>query len=198
MPPGCDVTYELEALNIMRALLRPAAPDALKDFYQDFRDRNGQRRTAIEVFHERYSPRSAQHAYGSWLGYVAAMGDMEPGVQRAYEESQSFLDALEVTAMTKSYKMVVLLALLETPLCRNTSTMAQVQNPRSSWIDQVSRTGGHPRLLLGHLRGGTFRLPRGGQTGAEPGTRPPGGSRNVMPQIGSALEKPCATGNYPG
>jgi len=116
LPPGCEVTYDLEALNIMRALLRIPAnqSDALRDYYLDFRERNGQRPSASEVFHDGYLPRTARRAHGSWLGFVAAMGDLDEAETRALEIARPFLEALESTKMTRSYKMLVLLAMLNT------------------------------------------------------------------------------------
>jgi len=116
LPPGCAVTYELEALNIMRALLRvPADPaDALREYYVDFRDRNGQRPTASEAFHDGYLPRTARRAHGSWFGFVKAMGDLDARESAAFERTHGFLEALESTKMTRSFKMLVLLAMLNT------------------------------------------------------------------------------------
>lgn len=116
LPSGCEVTYELEALNIMRALLRiPADPaDALREYYLDFRERNGQRPTASEAFHDGYLPRTARRAHGSWFGFVMAMGDLDAQEIAAFERTRVFLEALESTKMTRSFKMLVLLAMLNT------------------------------------------------------------------------------------
>nr|WP_228530930.1 MULTISPECIES: DUF3427 domain-containing protein [Myxococcaceae] len=113
LPPGCEATYELKALDLLRGLLRlPKAGDALRTYYEDFRERHGERPTATEAHHDGYAPRSARKSYGSWLGFVRAMGDLSPAAQAALETASGFLDALEVTQMTKSYKMLVVQALL--------------------------------------------------------------------------------------
>jgi superfamily II DNA or RNA helicase len=113
LPPGCEVTYDLAAVNILRALLRRGAQDdALQAYYLDYRERHGQRPTAIELFHEGYAPRSTRSRYGSWLRFVEKMGDLTEMQSRALDAVGDFLDALEITPMTKSYKMLVLLAML--------------------------------------------------------------------------------------
>jgi superfamily II DNA or RNA helicase len=114
LPPGCEVTYELEALSIMRALLRYPADkgDALRDYYVDFRERHGERPTASEGFHDGYLPRSTSRRHGSWLGFVAAMGDLEDKEAQTLQESRQFLDALESTKMTRSFKILLLQAML--------------------------------------------------------------------------------------
>jgi len=115
LPPGCEVTYDLDAVNILRALLRkPKDEDSLKFAYEDFRERNGVRPTATEMHHEGYGPRSARAGYGSWLGFVAAMGDLSGPAKDLLDSGRvaEFLRELEKTPMTKSYKMQVLLAML--------------------------------------------------------------------------------------
>lgn len=116
LPPGCEVTYDLEALNIMRALLRiPADPaDALREYYIDFRERNGARPSASEAFHDGYLPRTARRAHGSWFGFVSTMGDLDGEERHALDIARPFLEALESTKMTRSFKMLVLLAMLNT------------------------------------------------------------------------------------
>ena len=77
LPPGCEVTYELAAINILRSLLRiPKDDDALQAYYLDFRERHGIRPTALEAHHDGYAPRATRPAYGSWLGFVASMEDL--------------------------------------------------------------------------------------------------------------------------
>lgn len=115
VPAGCEVSYELEALDILRALLRVPedGADALREYYRDFRDRHGQRPTASEAFHDGYLPRSARTGYGSWLGLVRDMGDFSPDDAIAWSAAGAFLGGLETTAMSKSYKMLVLQAMLD-------------------------------------------------------------------------------------
>jgi superfamily II DNA or RNA helicase/HKD family nuclease/diadenosine tetraphosphate (Ap4A) HIT family hydrolase len=116
LPPGCEVTYELEAIEILKALLRarPDDTDALRDYYVDFKERHGQRPTASQAFHDGYLPRTARVGYGSWLGLVRAEGDLDPDALVAFEHCNAFLAGLDSTSMSKSYKMLVLLAMLNT------------------------------------------------------------------------------------
>ncbi len=111
LPPGCEVTYELEAVNILRHPLRvPKEPEALKAWYESFCERHETRPTALEVHHAGYAPRSVAKTHGSWLGFVKTMGD----VSTVFEGSRpgDFLKHLEITPMTKSYKMLTILAML--------------------------------------------------------------------------------------
>ena len=61
LPEGCSVTYELESIEILESLLKPARPEAaLEAFYRDFFERHGVRPTAVEAFHEGFNPRAQQ------------------------------------------------------------------------------------------------------------------------------------------
>ncbi|MEN8207350.1 MAG: DUF3427 domain-containing protein [Pseudomonadota bacterium] len=113
LPTGCSVTYELEALNILKALAKPSfGADATAIWYRSFRERNGERPTASEAWHAGYDPKKLRKSFGSWLGFVKAEGDLSKRQDGALKAHQEFLDALEVTPMTKSYKMLVLLSML--------------------------------------------------------------------------------------
>ena len=137
LPPGCEVTYELETVNILKALLsrrfRRAPSDAAKDkegnvlpsvlfpmsnedvriFYEDFRERQGVRPTASEMFHAGYNPRLLRKSHGSWFRFVRAMGDLTESQQRAFDQAGEFLDLLELTPMSRSFKMLTLMAMLQ-------------------------------------------------------------------------------------
>src|SRR5512143_1005549 len=112
--PGCSVTYELEAIDILRGLVKVTTDrqEALKRYYEEFAELHGARPRALEAFHEGYNPRAARAAHGSWLGFVKELGGLEAGQQVTLERHRPFLDELEDTPMTKSYKMLVLLGML--------------------------------------------------------------------------------------
>jgi superfamily II DNA or RNA helicase/HKD family nuclease/diadenosine tetraphosphate (Ap4A) HIT family hydrolase len=114
LPPGCSVTYELEAIQILRALLRTSPPaDRLRAYYEEFRERTGERPLALEVFQDGFNPRSARGGgHVSWLDFVDAMDDLTATQRLVRERLGAFLDQLETTPMTRSYKMLVLLAMI--------------------------------------------------------------------------------------
>ena len=172
LPPGCEVTYELEAVDILKALLRIPKEDVIRAWYEDFRDRHGERPSAVEAFHEGYTPRAVRKTYGSWLRFVDAMGDLPPDAKRLLKDSilGRFLDHLEVTAMTKSFKMVTIQAMLQAerfpgeighrgadrglrphrPALRQDTTRSRSRSRRHKGAPQVSRK--EPRPLLGCRR----------------------------------------------
>jgi superfamily II DNA or RNA helicase/diadenosine tetraphosphate (Ap4A) HIT family hydrolase len=114
LPPGCEVTYDLEAVEILKSLLRRTAgqADALDRYYQDFKELHGVRPTAVEVYQDGYNPLAVRQRSGSWTRYVAARGDLDVSQREALSDHGGLLDSLDTTDMTKSYKMLVLLAML--------------------------------------------------------------------------------------
>jgi superfamily II DNA or RNA helicase len=58
--PGCFVTYDLETIDILKALAQKAASrlEAFKRYYEGFRELRGVRPTAVEAFHDGCNPRA--------------------------------------------------------------------------------------------------------------------------------------------
>jgi superfamily II DNA or RNA helicase/HKD family nuclease/diadenosine tetraphosphate (Ap4A) HIT family hydrolase len=113
LPPGCEVTYQLEAVEILRALLRRSGgSDALVRYYDDFKALHGVRPTAVEVYQDGYNPRAVRDHGGSWARFVAGRGDLDESARLALATHGAFIDALDTTEMVKSYKMLVLLGML--------------------------------------------------------------------------------------
>ena len=111
-PVGCEVTYDLQALDILRSLIRqPRDGEELAAFYRDFRERHGTRPTASEVQHAGFNPGRTGHA--GWLGFVADMGDLPETQRAAWTTHRALFDEIETTRMTRSYKMLVLRAMIE-------------------------------------------------------------------------------------
>lgn len=113
LPPGCEVTYDLEAIEIMKSLLRPTGKDAaLLSFYADFLELEGERPTALEAYQGGINPRAARAGYGSWFGLVQSKGGLSEAEEQTWRSNQAWFEHLEKTTTVKSYKMVVLLAMM--------------------------------------------------------------------------------------
>ena len=115
LPEGCEITYDLEAVDIMKALLRtPGSTEALKAYYEDHRERFGERPTASQAYHEGYHPRKVRGSHGDWVGFVESMEELGSDELHLLASSsvREFLHELETMSLTKSFKAVVLLAAL--------------------------------------------------------------------------------------
>jgi hypothetical protein len=111
LPEGCSVTYELESIEILENLLKPARPEAaLEAFYADFLERHGVRPTAVETFHEGFNPRA--NSERSWFGFVLRMKGLSEAETTVFSLSRAFLESIEKTEISRSYKIVLLLAMI--------------------------------------------------------------------------------------
>ena len=140
LPLGCAVTYDLEVIDILEALLRKGKSDgdALKNYYLEFREQHGQRPTASETYHDGYLPGTARDSYGSWFEMVGAMGDLSRDEQFVLAEHSTLLKGLETTSMSRSYKMVLLRAMLNIDAIPGNG--ASVQNLAASVRKITSRS----------------------------------------------------------
>jgi hypothetical protein len=132
LPAGCSVTYELETIDLIESVLRPAnRTEAMSGFYRDFEEEHDQRPRALEAYHAGYNPRALRATHGSWFGYIDSMGGFDAEDRAAWEHQRVFLGVIESTPMTKSYKMLVLLAMLQSESIPDEITIGQmVQNIR--------------------------------------------------------------------
>jgi hypothetical protein len=132
LPAGCSVTYELETIDLIESVLRPAnRTEAMSGFYRDFEEEHDQRPTALEAYHAGYNPRALKSTHGTWFGYIDSMGGFDAEDRAAWEHQRVFLGVIESTPMTKSYKMLVLLAMLQSESIPGEITIGQmVQNIR--------------------------------------------------------------------
>jgi superfamily II DNA or RNA helicase/diadenosine tetraphosphate (Ap4A) HIT family hydrolase len=114
LPPGCEVTYDVEAIEILERLYPPSKGAlAIREWYEDFRDANERRPTALEAYHCDYNPGAMRRDHGSWLGFVQDMGDLEAAELQALERDRAWLDELETTRLGSSTAIVVLQAMLD-------------------------------------------------------------------------------------
>jgi superfamily II DNA or RNA helicase/HKD family nuclease/diadenosine tetraphosphate (Ap4A) HIT family hydrolase len=114
LPPGCQVTYDLETIEILESILRNSRrdDDAIVSFYEDFQERHGTRPTAVELYHSGYNPRALASTHGSWTQFLRSRDDLSEAERSAIDVAGDFLKALETMPMSKSFKMVTLLAML--------------------------------------------------------------------------------------
>lgn len=162
LPVGCDVTYQLEAVNVLKSLLsKSKGVDTLRQYYREFYKLNERRPTALEVHNDGHLPRAAKKSYGSWLGFVKEMNGFTQLQRQAWALNKDFLDKLEVTQMSRSYKMVLLKAMLregcfpgEISVARLTERFAKVAGRSARLKGDISSgvedLGALERLLRGN------------------------------------------------
>ena len=111
-PAGCNVTYDLEALDILKKLIPPDPKGGqANDIYAALKARSKRRPTASEMQENGVNPKSLGRA--GWFSYVDEMGDLNPSERAAWIKHKEFLDMIEHMHMKRSYKALVLRAMID-------------------------------------------------------------------------------------
>jgi len=113
LPAGCSVELELEAKQLLTNLFRVPAADVIERAYQEMRLVRGKRPTAGELLRGGHDLVNLAKRHRSWFEFVASQGDLTPGEVEVTTRARTLLRDVERTQMTKSFKMVLLEALLE-------------------------------------------------------------------------------------
>lgn len=115
LPEGCSVSVELEAVRLLEKLLPSGAGHVVVRTYRELRVEWGRRPRAGELSRMGLNPGATQlkRAHGSWLAFVASESDLAPDELRVFQAHEAWFGELGTTNMSKSFKMVVVLAMLE-------------------------------------------------------------------------------------
>ncbi len=109
LPAGCFINYDLELIEFLKSL----DTDGIAKEYEALRLGLGRRPTLAEFYRAGANVARARQQYGSWFELVESMGDLFQDESEAAATHRAFLREVETTAMTKSFKMVLLEALQE-------------------------------------------------------------------------------------
>lgn len=116
LPPECAIHLETDVINLIEEMTRKNATYQ-QNFIMEFERLKldlGRRPTYLEMHLQSYIPSNKiKHEFKSYVGLLQAAGDLNTIEQAIYRDYQPWLEEVERTAMTKSYKMVVLGAMLE-------------------------------------------------------------------------------------
>lgn len=109
LPPECYVNYDLELIEFLKSL----NPSGIADEYDGLKASMGRRPTLLELYRAGIPMDQLRRQYGSWWNFVDNRGDLKAHEQTCLHNHGDFFREVETTRMTKSYKMVLLEALLE-------------------------------------------------------------------------------------
>ena len=112
LPPGCSIRVELEAIDLLRRLL-PSGANAVERAYRELQVARGQRPTIGELYRSGYSPSVLRAAHGGWFEFVQSEGHLTGDEARVLDAGRDWFRELETTPLEKSFKMVLLEALIE-------------------------------------------------------------------------------------
>lgn len=116
LPAGCEITYDLEAIDILSRLLKRDGQDAIDLWVSDYIEQHGQRPQASELYNAGLNPRALLAKHGSWFGYLEQRQAQQPVYLsgqdvRLIERYRTWWRELCITPMNKSFKMLVLLGI---------------------------------------------------------------------------------------
>jgi SOS-response transcriptional repressor LexA len=109
LPSGCYLNYDLSIIDFLKSL---DSAGTSKD-YEALRAVLGRRPTLSEFYRSGSNLQEMRRQTGHWFGLVHNMGDLSADEAAIAQDFQSLLREVETTAMTKSFKAVLLEAWLE-------------------------------------------------------------------------------------
>lgn len=104
LPPGCHVNYDLRVIDFLKAL----GHDGPRQGYEALRDALGHRPTLSEYYRAGHHLPTMRQQAGHWFGLVQDAGDLDESHAQAARQFDTLLREVETSAMTKSFKMVLL------------------------------------------------------------------------------------------
>ena len=129
LPAGCSVEYTLEAIQLLESLVqerRPGATDVLRDLCLQLADEEGLRPSALQVALAGGNIRAARRRAGGWFELLEQLDLLTEPERDVLPVGGSFLTEVATTAMTKSFKMVLLQALLHDGRLRSGATLSEL------------------------------------------------------------------------
>lgn len=135
LPAGCFIHYDLALIDFLKSL----DSDGMAKEYEALKLALGRRPSLSEFYRAGANVTRMRLQYGSWFAFVRAMNDLtdiEMAVSTAHHD---FLREVEVTAMTKSFKMVLLEALQELGGWQSPQKLATLA--QQSWLVMQRRRG---------------------------------------------------------
>lgn len=109
LPDGCYVNFDLKLIDFLKAL---DGGGPARD-YEALKETFGRRPSLAEFYRSGSSVQTMRRAHGSWFEFVRDMNDLEEPEHQVLDGQLHLLREVEITSMNKSFKMVLLEALLE-------------------------------------------------------------------------------------
>lgn len=117
LPAMCEMHLELEVVNLLDEMVRKKQPrnERLREAYTEVKKELGRRPTYVELhLHGIEDSRGySRGSFESFYDFLNWAGELTEEEQAVFAEHARWLREVEKTSMSKSYKMVLLLAMLE-------------------------------------------------------------------------------------
>lgn len=114
-PPNCVINLEVDVIDLLKELATKRQPrkERLCTAYFELKQELGRRPSYLELHLQgRADSREYRQEFGSYVGFLYWAGELSEHHAGIFEQYEAWLKEVEGTAMSKSYKMVLLLAML--------------------------------------------------------------------------------------
>ncbi|WP_035399122.1 DEAD/DEAH box helicase family protein [Exiguobacterium sp. OS-77] len=113
-PPGCVIEFDTRALELIHRLRQPSQRKLrLIEQYEQIKYELGRRPSYVEIGEYAAVPQGYKQEWGSYVGFLKEHQELSDEEIKAYDSNRELIEQVEKTIMNRSYKMVVLLAMLE-------------------------------------------------------------------------------------
>ena len=113
-PPGCVIEFDTRALELIHRLRQPSQRKLrLIEQYEQIKYELGRRPSYVEIGEYAAVPQGYKQEWGSYVGFLKEQQELSNEEVKAYDANRELIEQVEKTIMNRSYKMVVLLAMLE-------------------------------------------------------------------------------------
>jgi SOS-response transcriptional repressor LexA len=112
LPQGCFVNYDLEAIDFLAKLIATNI-DTQEQIYRSLKESKERRPTLAEFYQAGGEVQLIRQHYDHWLRFIESEQDLSTEHRLCLQSFQAFFKELETTNLTKSYKIVLLEALME-------------------------------------------------------------------------------------
>lgn len=113
-PPGCVIEFDTRALELIHRLRQPSQRKLrLIEQYEQIKYELGRRPSYVEIGEYVAVPQGYKQEWGSYVGFLKEHQELSDEEIEAYDANRELIEQVEKTIMNRSYKMVVLLGMLE-------------------------------------------------------------------------------------
>ncbi|WP_422659860.1 DEAD/DEAH box helicase family protein [Paenibacillus sp. EC2-1] len=116
VPEGCELHLETSVINLLDELSRKRLPhrERLHRSFLDLKNELGRIPTYLELhLYGKSNSWEYRNEFGSYIGFLYWAECLSKEEEEVYHQYESWICDVEKTAMSKSYKMIVLLYMLE-------------------------------------------------------------------------------------
>ncbi|QHE51673.1 DEAD/DEAH box helicase family protein [Pontibacillus sp. HMF3514] len=115
-PDGCTVHLDPKAIDLLEHLRKKRSPrkERVKMDFEEVKNHLGRRPTYLEMhLNGTVNSKEIKNNFKSYAGFLAWAEELSEEEKRVYLDYKNWLEEVESTGMSKSYKMVVLKYMLE-------------------------------------------------------------------------------------